>query len=114
MAKKDTVDVVDVDDDGPEAPPEGDELKLDDAPPDPDRQVVRIIWNGATFVIPKRRGKWPTAAHRWFGLRNNLEGMVHLLGPSQWSGVELIAPDGDSIEAFLDYAGDVIRAQCIA
>lgn len=75
--------------------------------------VVTLEWGGETWTIPKRRGRWSTRAAREFGRDNYVEAIVALVGEEGWQRVEAVCPYVDDLNAFADYAGARINAECI-
>lgn len=85
-----------------------------EAPTDPNAEVITIAWRGREFTIPKRRGRWDIDAIVSFQEGRPLPGLKMLLGDNQWRKLKSVAPVGDDLEAFSDFAADQINENCVA
>lgn len=81
------------------------------------KATVTLKWangkNTVEFKIPKRRGRWNIDAIRELARDNYIEAIVALIGEDGWQKLKTVCLIGDDLEAFSDYAGSVIRTQCV-
>ena len=101
------------------APIVGEDLDADDGAAEAAEQeklnkaVVTLEWKGQTFTLPKRRGRWPTRAVREFGRDRHLEGIAVLIGEEAYAQLEALCPLADDMNEFADYAGGMIKRECV-
>ena len=78
-----------------------------------DAAVVELEWRGETFEIPKRQGRWPVRAARAFEEEQYVRALVAFLGEEGWERLERVCPVVDDLNEFSEYAGKVIRRECV-
>lgn len=76
--------------------------------------TVELEWAGKVVgKLPKRRGRWTTDAAEYFEDEKYLSAIRELIGPEAWAEVKTLCPLVDDLEKFADYAGEVIREECV-
>lgn len=76
--------------------------------------MIELEWAGKVVgKLPKRRGRWTTDAAEFFEDEKFLSAIRELIGPDSWAKVKELCPLVDDLEEFADYAGDVIRQECV-
>lgn len=76
--------------------------------------MVELEWAGQVVgKLPKRRGRWTIDAAEYFEDEKFLSAIRELIGPDGWAKVKELCPLVDDLEEFADYAGEVIKRECV-
>lgn len=100
----------------PKSEPVVEDIDVDgEADDSDDLDVVEIVFGGATFVIPRDRGDWPTEAMAWLSEGKFNLFVKYLLDrtkPGQWKVLTTICPRTRDFSAFFVLASKTIRDEC--